>query len=229
MPITGCRLRNNKQFKDRVDQLLRSNYTDVVRDVPRGRHNLEFAFSEDFFGYQRRWVVVTASGDKILEYDRAVRLVGAFKDDVEQGEIDGVLVLSDKGASKYAVDFIAEQPGFVYRTLEELERAKPMTDETVEIKKDHPSYQAAIDGLDETKELLRGDNGDEIPPSEKARLIAQLEASLSLLRTTEISTELVAKLLLKTLNFIAKALTSRASGMAAGAAITEIMRLFGLH
>jgi hypothetical protein len=219
----------HQTFKAEIHELLIENYKGVARDTPNGRHNLEFSFEEDFFGFTRRWIVVTNSGETPLGFERASRIVGIYKDELEHRIIDGVLVVTENGANKFATDFLASNSGFLHRTLADLRKQRPITRDVVTVDHAAQGYLAAVDKITETRELLRGDNGDEMPYSVKQRILTELEAGLTLLKAQEIRLELVVEVIIKALRFIVKTLAHSATGMVAGAAIVELGRAFGFH
>lgn len=218
-----------QDFKDRVHSLLKANYAGVVRDVPNGRHILEFGFEENFFGFTRKWRVVTASGDSMLPYERAIRIVGAHKDDIEQHNIDGVLVVTEVGADKFATDFLASSQGFLHRTIDDLATQKPISDEVLSINKNDPAYSETTAKIEKTKDLLQGDNNSPLPVAVIKRLIAEFEAMLRLLKESEIRADLVATLIISALKSVVKTLGNNAAGIAAAGALIAVEHLFGFR
>ena len=230
-PEYAAMIARHKQFKEVVHAALSSRFSGVLRDTARGRHNADFTFKEDFFGFDREWIVVTHSGLRLMPHDRAMRIVASFKEDLERHEIHGVLIITENGVEKFAQDYLANNVGFVHRTLDELRagHGKQAPDAAVPIDSSSPTYKKAVDGLRNTAEAIRTDNHPNVTPRIRDRLIRELNASVELLKAEEINLELVIKLIMKTLRFIIGQLGGSASSMLAGAAIVELTKLFGLN
>ena len=230
-PEYTAMIARHKQFKDVVNAALSSRFSDVLRDTPRGRHNADFTFKEDFFGFDREWIVVTHSGMRLMPHDRAMRIVGSFKEDLERHDIHGVLIITENGIEKFAQDYLANNVGFVHHTLDELRagHGKQVPDVAVPIDSNHPAYKKVVDGLRNTAEAIRTDNHPNVTPTIRDRLIRELNASVELLKAEEINLELVIKLIMKTLRYVVGQLGGSASSMLAGAAIIELTKLFSLH
>ena len=222
-------------FKEQVQAVLTSRFSNLLRDQPRGRHNVDFLVKEDFFGYVREWIIVTHSGDKLLPYERAVRVVGSFKEDIERQDVHGVLVITDKGIEKLAEDFLTKNLGFLHRTLSSLQTL-PVQQEAFASSRsiltvDHgsPDYEAVLNGLDQTSHTLAGSNQLSLPAALRERLLRELEAMKILLQSPEIQLNLVVDFILKTLRTLADKLAGAAVSTAALATVDAILRLFVLH
>lgn len=222
-------------FKEQVYSALTARFDNVLQDQPRGRHNVDFLVKEDFFGYEREWIVVTHSDGRLLPYERAVRVVGSFKEDIERGDVHGVLIVTDRGAEKFAEDFFANNVGFLLRTLDTLQVAKVPSlafadaGSILSIDQNSQDYEKTMIGLEQTSLTLAGDNRLSLPAALRERLLQELEAMKVLLRSSEIQVNLVVDFIIKTLRTLVDKLAGYTVSTVALATVDAILRLFVLH